>query len=657
MHQWRLRPRVSADITVLYGSADETVGFAVAELREYLDEMLDADVAAVRDDEYDPDAGLWVGTDDDLPVAVPAVEDAVLDDHVRVSTDGRAGIIAGNNPRSTLLAVYRYLRAQGCRWVRPGPDGEVVPSVDTLEPVEVDEAPSYRHRGVTIEGAVGETHVRDIVDWLPKVGMNAYFFQFFRSAPFFRRWYEHEKNPTWEGSDFSEDRLREVYEECVAAVEKRGLAHHAVGHGWTARALGLPGDGWEDTEAAVEAEYAEYVAKVDGERRLYDGIPTNTELCYSNPAARELLVDTIATYAEAHPEVDVLHVWASDGHNNHCECADCRGTRPSDLYVRMLNELDERLEALGVDTRVAFLIYTDLMWPPETERFDNPDRFSLMYAPITRSYSEGYADVDPDDLPGIPPYERNELAFPRSLAENVAFLEAWQEVWDGDVFDFDYHLMWNHFDDPGEMRVTDVLASDMRHLADLDVDGNVSCQVQRAFFPSGVAMAAMARTLWDRDTPTEDVVDEHFRAAFGREGDAVRDYLRTLSDCFDPLYANDESLVTDVTPEPDENDAESFAAAVETVEQFRPVIDRNCETAEGTRSASWRYLDHHADIVEPFAKALAARARGDDGAALELWRETRDRLCRREPEIHPAVDVYWFVRICDAKFGADPTRD
>lgn len=110
-----------------------------------------------------------------------------------------------------------------------------------------------------------------------------------------------------------------------------------------------------------------------------------------------------------------------------------------DFYVLLLNELDAALTERGLSTRIVFLIYQDLLWPPLEERLENQERFILMFAPISRTYSR---ELRWSKEAEVPPYVRNKLSFPRSAEANVAFLDAWREVFAGDSFDFDYHLMY-----------------------------------------------------------------------------------------------------------------------------------------------------------------------------------------------------------------------
>ena len=64
--------------------------------------------------------------------------------------------------------------------------------------------------------------------------------------------------------------------------------------------------------------------------------------------------------------------------------------RPSDWYMMIMNEVDEKLEAAGLDTRIVFISYVDTLWGPEKFAIKNPKRFSLLYAPISRSYCSSF---------------------------------------------------------------------------------------------------------------------------------------------------------------------------------------------------------------------------------------------------------------------------
>jgi hypothetical protein len=595
------------------------------------------------------DGGLRLGTFADFGGSFrpwPAGRRPELDDAIYIEADGPAGIIAGSNPRSVLLATYRYLTELGCRWVRPGRDGESIPRVDlAASAVRVVEAASYRHRGICIEGAVSYEHVRDLVDWAPKVGFNAYFVQFREAYTFFQRWYAHRENPLLPPEPFSVEQARALKARLAGEIGRRGLTFHDVGHGWTCEPLGIPGLGWDHEPSPVPPGVEQYLAEVGGRRALWQGVPLNTNLCYSNPVVRDLVIDDVVAYARAHPEVAVIHVWLADGANNHCECAGCRRARPADWYVRLLNELDGRLTARGLPARVVFLIYVDLLWPPEVERLRNPDRFILMFAPITRTYSTAFAAAESAPETALPPYERNTLQFPRSVEDNVAFLRAWQRLFRGDSFDFDYHLMWDHYKDPGHVASAAVLHQDIRGLAALGLDGLVSCQVQRAFFPTGLGMATMGRALWDRGLDFRAIAEDYFRAAFGAEGPACLAYCEQLSQYFDPPYLRGEK------PRHDRAAAASYARLPEVIGAFRPAIRRGLGAPDPCHARSWHYLDLHADLCLHLAEALRHRAAGDDEAARRAWAAARRFVRERETDLHPVLDVYEFLQVLGALFA------
>ena len=616
------------------------IEFAAEELKKHLVRMTGCEV--VVDDAASE--GLALGLMADFPdVAAPDVANPDLDDAIHIETTGARGTIAGINSRSVLLAVYRYLTELGCRWVRPGVDGAFVPQVDGLKNVSISETQSYRHRAVCIEGAVSYEHVRDVIDWLPKLGFNGYFIQFREAHTFFDRWYRHTGNPNEEGEPLSTEKAREYTEMLEDEITRRGLLYHKVGHGWTCEPFGVPGLGWDKQAQSAPPEIAKYLAEVNGKRDFWKGVALDTNLCYSNPEVRRIIVDAIVAYAQEHRNIDYLHFWLADGTNNNCECAECVKARPSDFYVMMLNDLDKRLAAAKLDTRIVFLIYVDLLWPPVEQKFENPDRFVLMFAPIVRTYSETF-EVS-DTLPELPPFERNKLEFPKSVDANVAFLRAWQEIFDGDSFDFDYHLMWDHSNDPGHMHISRTIADDMKGLARIGLNGYVSCQIQRIFLPTGLAMTAMANTLWDAGADFDKIADDYFVSAFGADGSRCREYLEQLSNIFDPVYVRGEKEWVDT------EQAMRLAEAPNAIQGFMPTIEANLEAGDPCHRASWFYLKHHAEIALGLAKAFHAKALGQDEEAKSLWESTKQFAWDKEPAIHPVFDPWLFAMTAlEAKF-------
>lgn len=615
--------------------SDPTIAFAADELGRYLEIATGVRPSVEHVQSLSGDA-LNLGLISDFAeLRMPAVPCTELDDAIEIGTDGPSGHIAGNNPRSVLLAAYRYLTELGCRWVRPGTDGEVIPKIVDLSSIKVSETPSYRHRGLCIEGAVSLEHVRDTIDWLPKVGFNAYFTQFRESYTFFERWYSHDGNPTLEGRKISVDEAREFVSILAKDIEKRGLLYHAVGHGWTCEPFGISGLAWVPSEEPVPQESVKYLAEVNGERKLFGGIALNTNLCYGNPEARQIMVKAVADYAEEHPEVDLLHLWLADGGNNHCECELCRDTLPSDFYVQILNGVDEALSAKGLNTRVVFLIYMDLLWAPVKEKIQNPDRFVLMFAPITRTFSRPF--IASDEPVTLPEFKRNKLEYVKSIEANVAFLRMWQEKSNVDSFDFDYHLMWAHYDDLGYMQIAKLLHDDIRNLRDINLNGLISCQVQRAFFPSGLPMMVMGRTLWDSSLSFESIATDYFQSAFGPDGELCRKYLEAMSDLFDSEYLRGKTRV-------DAEAAGKFARVKGVIEEFAPVIDRNRGSKSECVRTSWEYIGHHAHLCALFGEMFKNIASGDDESARPFWEQARDYVRENEMRVHKVLDLYIFQR-------------
>lgn len=623
---------------------DEVVSFAASELKKYMSQIDPSrEYVILLYKKYDPSLTdvLWVGEDASFPL--PEVSDTARDDAISIDVHGNAGYITGTNPRSVLIAAYRFLRELGCAFVRPGIDGEVIPSYELGDvDVSVFEAASYRHRAICIEGAVSEDHVVDTIDWMPKVGMNGYFNQFRVPFEFYDRWYSHKRNPLYEKENFTLKDAEGIMFQTIDEMKKRGMLYHAAGHGWTCDPFGIEGSGWVAKDYDIPEKTKEIFALVNGKRELWHGVPLNTNLCYSNQYVKETMANAIADYCIEIPEVDYLHVWLADGSNNHCECENCKDRRPADFYVDLLNRIDEVMTAKGVDTKIVFLIYVDLLWEPIESRLKNQDRFVLMYAPITRTYTESMTEAKDFDPEKLSPYVKNKVIFPADVGENIARLRKWQAQFDGDSFVFDYHFMWDHFKDPGYFKHAKVLFDDMANLDKFGLNGMVSCQNQRVFFPTGLGMIAMAEALWNKNTDFDAMAKDYFMKAFGDDGLAVMEYMSTLSDLFDPPYLRAEREVISA------ESAEKFAEIPVVIDEFSDVIARNIAAGEAgeldpAQLSSWDILTYHAELCKLIAKMLEYIARDDFDKATEMKEVVYSYARMHESELHDVFDVNLFI--------------
>ncbi len=634
-------------ITLAKIGQNETVSFAVDELSKYLhliDKELFVDVCTY--DAYDKsvEGVIWVGQDESFDTE--KVENPALDDAILIDVAASQGVISGSNPRSVLIAAYRFLRELGCAWVRPTSDGEIIPEY-SMTPITmyISEKPSSRHRAICIEGAVSYEHVYEMISWIPKAGMNGYYFQFLLPFVFFERWYTHNSNPYLDEEKLTEEKVRGMVRQLEQEIKKRGLMYHAVGHGWTSEPLGVDTTGWHtDDGTSLTDDKRELLAEIDGVRGFYKDVPMNTNLCYSNPVARSKVVDAVVDYCEKHADVDYLHFWLADSVNSFCECERCRDTLPSDHYVMMLNEIDEKLLEKGIDTKIVFLIYFDLMWAPKKEKLHNPDRFTLMFAPITRFYSQRFRDYYKNPAT-TDEYVRNKSKMPNDISKNLAFLRDWFEVAGArDSFDFDYHLMWDHLRDPGYYDVARVLFDDMQTLPDMGLGGMVSCQLTRASYPTNLPMQMMAAALWDKECDFEEKCEEYFFSAFGEDGPSVCEYLKRLSHLFDVDYMRLEKNSVS------EEQAKNFTRAYSTILEFESVIKRNLSLLpEGNLRRSWEYLEEHSLLTRELALILRRRA---EGAELEerdrLAAEFYDKVAKRETVLHRVLDLSIYKNVIDS---------
>jgi hypothetical protein len=310
----------------------------------------------------------------------------------------------------------------------------------------------------------------------------------------------------------------------------------------------------------------------------------------------------------------------------------------------LLNELDQAFTEHGIETRIAFIAYLDLLWTPQEQRLANPDRFVLLFAPISRSYSQSY-NLDTSDVV-LPPYERNQLQFPRDIAENLAHLERWQQLFAGDAFTYEYYFMWDHYFDPAYYEAAKVLHADVRKLKQAGLHGVISDQTQRAYFPTGFGMYVLARSLWD-DGEDFGVLAQDYFATLGPDGPQCQAYMARLSQLFDPPYLRGDKGDSPLT---DRMAAQKLAQIPGVIRDFAPVIERNLKAADPCTAKSWEYLAYHAEIATLLAQAWQAKAENKPAQAHEIWERASEWAQINEDALQPVLDVYEFTRTLGRQF-------
>jgi hypothetical protein len=604
---------------------DAPIAIAAAELARYLTQMTDGNACALPPREAlpkDSRARIVLGLSDHLPRRIGLGRLPVLDsrDDAYVIVPKRDVLyLAGANPRSVLFAAYRLLEELGCVFLRPGPAGEVVPRLRSLKLPSraIREAASHRHRGICIEGYPRLEHVLGILDWMAKKKMNAFQLQFLHAGVFWRRGYlqSPESPPTVGEGSLPDADCEALDDHVIARVKELGMMLHRVGHGWTAAAVDLPGFGWERTKQRPAKDKRGWLAEVTGKRDIWHGIAANTELCYSQPQVREAFIEGVVRYARQHSEVDYLHVWMSDSYNNKCECAACRKLNPMDWYVTLIDAIGRRLKQDGLATHIVFLGYVDMLWPPETQRFTT-DNVTFMYAPITRCFRHALDDPKCDAGESAARQPLNQVRLPNTNRAHADIMRQWRDWGVKDTFVFDYHNIWAVWEDGLGQDVAGVLAQDIKDLAGLGLEGFMSCQAIRAFYPTPYLACAMADLLWDRRRSLKSHRRAVMEAALGPHAAGVEEHLTTLVKTIQVGSSYAHRRLTDAGVGTREQLAALAAYAEKHATRFR---SRAKQAKSEVVRTSLEIVALQADHVARIARARLA-ALDKDAAALKTMR-------------------------------------
>ncbi len=609
------------------------VDFAAEELKKYLRMMMPrAGEIAIS---YDPDAteGFRLGVMADFALDTSEADDIELDDIIHIDTDAEGGIIAGSNERSVLLAVYKYLTINGCRWLFPGIDGEFIP-VKAIEPTKYHKMADSRYRGQCNEGAESQQCMMETIDFTPKLGMNVYMLECDIPENYYGYYYNHTYNDmNREPEPVSAETVLQWKRQCEVEMAKRGLQFHDIGHGFTTGPFGFDNQTKYDDNHPLVEEMREHLPLINGKRGLTHNRPWDTNFCMSNPKSRKIVTDYVADYAALATNEDYLHVWLGDSFNFHCECEECQKKTPSDWYVILLNEMDEEFTRRGLTTRIVFIAYLDTMFCAETEKIKNPKRFTLLFAPISRKYTESIPTVVCDRT-DLPKYMRNKNLRPTDKSDLLTRARQWKEWCGVNVIVYEYHFWINYYFEPTVLKYARILHDDVLGYAAHGFKGIIQDGSQRCFFPNGLPWFVYANTLFDHSLTFEELRDDYFFHAYGEDYKEVIKFFEDLGEVIDhehwagekttnPAYGNYFNPELGV----------KLRKVKEIVEGFHPFVEAHKNMPKRPQTVAYRLLWRYFDYVTMLSEVVLLKSFGAAVEARRKFEEFKKEFGKYELEI------------------------
>ena len=562
--------------------------------------------------------------------------DASLDDAFRISVKGNEGKIAATNERAALIGVYRYLKEMGARFYRPGKDGEYVPKNVPMREMELEIYASVRHRGVS-DGNSGQ-NARDFdelcqyVDWLPKAMMNSFFIEMPDYFEPMRELYKAEDNPFASPKELSYEDYLSGEIRVVDEIKKRSLLFHGVGHGWTVRCMeGVPEINRKPSEKTT-CDNPEILALINGKREFFNKKPLYTNLCYSSERVRKLFAEQIVKFAKEHSEYDYLHVWLADYFNNFCECKHCRKRTQSDLYVMLLNEIDKALNEAGLRQKIVFLVYFELLFPPLTERIENEERFTMMFAPYGRDFTVRYRDVIKESYKRLPlnTYSLDEMYMPKYLSE----LSDWQKIFGGDSFVFDYST----YDRAGDASLTDLKYAVIPHDDCLDLrrfglNGRIECACTRQFTPTSLVLYSMGEAMLTGNSNYSEICNDYFTYSY-ENGEKISNLLSDLSDLLPYPYFRKKS---------DSVNTDDLREAIKLIDGFKNECS-GTQAKDDFKKRNHELFLGYLELVRYLLDALVGKFEGDfEELILKRINELRSRAYQFEKSCKTDFSAYAFM--------------
>ncbi len=422
-------------------------------------------------------------------------------DGYAIAANGKQILIGGDGPRGVLHGAYAFLDSLGCRFLAPQYDhyrgaAEVIPKKQTIiltldKPIT--SAPKLAYRKLYIEEGIShdETNLRQMIEWMPKVGYNVLV------CPLD---YGNKGRVQW-------DQWREAL---TPELQKRGITIEVGGHGYE-NFLNAEMDG-----GRIFAEHPEWFgADEKGSRRKEKAYV----FCTSNPAAVDFVTKSFLDYVAKRPEIQIFDFWPPDG-AKWCACEKCSALgEPPERQAKLLSHVSQAVAKVRPDLKMEAIAYSKLIQPPKTETID--PNVLIDFCPIAQNF-----EFTLDDPAGHT--MREDGSTPRANKQYFDALKAWRERFEGPISIYSYYrrYAWDSLPVvlPWHMK------RELAFYASIPTQGISTYSEPGDWFAYELNHYVLPALAWNLDQDVDALVKKFADARYGEASAVAQSTYQTLAD-------------------------------------------------------------------------------------------------------------------------------
>ena len=170
------------------------------------------------------------------------------------------------------------------------------------------------------------------------------------------------------------------------------------------------------------------------------------------------------------------------------------------------------------------------------------------------------------------------------------------------------------------------------------VDGVIACGSQRSYFPSGLAFYTYARTLFDTSLTYEQIEEDYFSHAYGKDWELFRDYLARLYDALPFEFFSRDMATNRPNAHFDPEAAKKIKTIRDITKAGRELIKSHYNSDFRVQTVAMKLLMYHADFCDLISDWMSTKAEGKYDEAAELRNKARIEFGKFEKDIEDYFD-------------------